>query len=261
MSSTWNVQVGLAEIADMARVTPSAVSNWRKRYEDFPLAEADATVGFLFDFDEVQSWLLLKGKIETPVPAAMLLWQFVDSLRGWWTPDQSTDFIVSALVYLEACDLGGGPSSQIAITDRDQWRSVRAASDDDIATRLADTASSIERDNETLRGLLVPGLVQPPMPPGITLRRILDALESSAQEEGTLVGAFEDALGRRSRMDRFAGERSTPDDLSYLITSLIPEDAVTIFDPAVGVGGLLLLAAQVASLPERPLKAIGFEKM
>ncbi len=259
MSSTWNVQIGLADIASMAGVTPSAVSNWRKRYDDFPLAQADATVGFLFDFNEVQEWLLEKGKIEVPVPAAMLLWQFVDSLRGWWTPDQSTDFVVSALVYLEACDLAVNPSSGITIAQSNQWSSLKAAGDDELSAALESAADSIERENELLRGLVLRGFVQPPMPPGQSLRRILDALESSSREEHSLVPSFEDALARRGRMDRFAGERSTPDDLSYLIANLIPDDAVSVFDPAVGVGGLLLLAAQVAQQSDRSLKVTGYE--
>lgn len=49
--------VGLAEIADLAGVTPAAVSNWRKRSEDFPEPVAVLRAGPVFDQHQVRRWL------------------------------------------------------------------------------------------------------------------------------------------------------------------------------------------------------------
>lgn len=49
--------VGIAEIADMAGVSSSAVSNWRTRYDDFPNSVADLRMGPVFFRASVEKWL------------------------------------------------------------------------------------------------------------------------------------------------------------------------------------------------------------
>jgi chromosome partitioning protein len=49
--------VGLAEIAQIAGVTPAAVSNWRSRFTDFPTPVANLRAGPVFDRNQVRRWL------------------------------------------------------------------------------------------------------------------------------------------------------------------------------------------------------------
>lgn len=49
--------VGLAEIAQLAGVTPAAVSNWRSRSADFPSPVANLRAGPVFDQGQVRRWL------------------------------------------------------------------------------------------------------------------------------------------------------------------------------------------------------------
>lgn len=49
--------VGIAEIAEMAGVSGSAVSNWRNRYDDFPNSVADLRMGPVFFRASVEKWL------------------------------------------------------------------------------------------------------------------------------------------------------------------------------------------------------------
>jgi chromosome partitioning protein len=49
--------VGLAEIAQIAGVTPAAVSNWRSRFADFPTPIANLRAGPVFDRNQVRRWL------------------------------------------------------------------------------------------------------------------------------------------------------------------------------------------------------------
>ncbi len=49
--------VGLQEIATLASVTPSAVSNWRKRFTDFPLPLVELKSGPVFRESQIQDWL------------------------------------------------------------------------------------------------------------------------------------------------------------------------------------------------------------
>lgn len=49
--------VSLYEIAEFARVSPSAVANWRKRHNDFPAPVADLRSGPVFQLTQVKAWL------------------------------------------------------------------------------------------------------------------------------------------------------------------------------------------------------------
>ena len=49
--------VGVSEIAQKAGVTSAAVSNWRKRYDDFPAPKSDLSSGPVFDESEIDVWI------------------------------------------------------------------------------------------------------------------------------------------------------------------------------------------------------------
>jgi chromosome partitioning protein len=49
--------VGLAEIAELAQVSPAAVSNWRNRFPDFPEPVETLRAGPVFDSHHVRRWL------------------------------------------------------------------------------------------------------------------------------------------------------------------------------------------------------------
>ncbi|MFC8449175.1 N-6 DNA methylase [Kitasatospora sp. NPDC057223] len=60
--STAMAVVTAAEIARLAGVTRAAVSNWRRRYPDFPRPAAGTSTSPLFPLAEVQQWLERQGK-------------------------------------------------------------------------------------------------------------------------------------------------------------------------------------------------------
>lgn len=55
--------VGMYEIAKIANVTNAAVTNWRKRYSDFPKAVAELKSGPIFNAWEIDLWLDRRGHI------------------------------------------------------------------------------------------------------------------------------------------------------------------------------------------------------
>ena len=55
--------IGVYEIANMAKVTPAAVTNWAKRHNDFPTPVTAIQAGKFYDGDQVAAWLRKKGKI------------------------------------------------------------------------------------------------------------------------------------------------------------------------------------------------------
>lgn len=52
--------VGCAEIADWLGVSRQTVTNWRARWADFPAPIADLACGPIFDWRDVERWLLIE---------------------------------------------------------------------------------------------------------------------------------------------------------------------------------------------------------
>lgn len=55
--------VGIAEIAEVAKVSTGAVVNWRKRFSDFPTPVSQLKSGPVFNATQVNNWLRKRGKI------------------------------------------------------------------------------------------------------------------------------------------------------------------------------------------------------
>jgi SAM-dependent methyltransferase len=73
--------VAAADIARMAGVGRSAVSNWRRRYAGFPKPVAGTAASPLFALAEVEAWLRGNGKL-LEVPLAERAWQELRARAG-----------------------------------------------------------------------------------------------------------------------------------------------------------------------------------
>jgi SAM-dependent methyltransferase len=73
--------VNAADIARLADVGRSAVSNWRRRYPGFPQPVGGTPAGPLFALAEVEAWLRHQGKL-LEVPLAERAWQQLRSRAG-----------------------------------------------------------------------------------------------------------------------------------------------------------------------------------
>ncbi|MFG3031731.1 N-6 DNA methylase [Streptomyces sp. NPDC048253] len=74
------VLVTLAEIARFAGVGRAAVSNWRRRFEDFPLPVGGSDASPQFALDTVEEWLLAHGKLRASTGALDRLWPHIEAL-------------------------------------------------------------------------------------------------------------------------------------------------------------------------------------
>lgn len=73
--------VSAADIARLANVGRSAVSNWRRRYPDFPQPAGGTPSGPLFALAEVEAWLRDQGKL-LEVPLTERAWQELRARAG-----------------------------------------------------------------------------------------------------------------------------------------------------------------------------------
>lgn len=251
--------VTIGDIADIAGVGRSAVANWRKRHADFPLPNASER----FDLEAVERWLIERGKIAGRAPRGFILWRLADALRELARPSDVMNFVLAGLVYLEAGDRARAVSDKrgaLAI-DRDlTWAAVREADDSTLAGRLLEAALQIERRNPSLADLLSPGLQLATHTDPWLLRTFLDTVEEAAKDDKRSA-LFEEAIARVQDTDRFRGEFSTPPDLTHLMVRLAAPRCGTIFDPASGEGGLLLMAALGDDRDDsQRMSLVGFER-
>jgi hypothetical protein len=223
--STSDIPVTAAQIAKMAGVQPSAVSNWRRRHEDFPSPMGRGPRGGdLFSREAVTEWLTRHGHTVTDVNAGERVFALLDPLRRVAATD---DAIRAALSWLAAAD----------------------AMDDERLSRVRDYLASgdVRRVLDELSvatggrfdRLWWPAREQPEL----AYPALVECLQPMPAEERA---STYEALIRGDKQARWTTESGTNPDLAQLLVDLAgPLDGVVV-DPAVGTGDLLLTAARAA---------------
>ncbi|MER6914067.1 N-6 DNA methylase [Streptomyces sp. NPDC000594] len=180
-----------SEIARLAGVTRAAVSNWRRRYEDFPAPSGGGASSPLFALAEVQAWLEKQRK-------------------------------------------GQEVSVEVQV-----WQELRAAYGEDMIAGLADVAELLSEAH----GRELPGLRLPRE--AVARVRSLAETERPVDVVNALTERFADAV-RRAGSDQVTSPR-----LALAVRHFAPPlpTGATVFDPACGIGLLLLsVAGQTGAL-------------
>lgn len=275
--------IGIPQIAAIADVGPSAVGNWRKRHSDFPKPKVQTPSGALFDLDEAEKWLIENSKITRRVSPFVRLQALTESARVTWRPEEVSRFSVACLVYFEACERArtlGAPNGQPVpvVPAAASWTRVRQETrPSQFVKSLQMAAGEIEELNPELAGLIVPGFSHLRENDGELARSIALAIDHTTDDVTPRFDLLDDAVsgfesvretprGRLSRQvlaelteaDRFSADLSTPEDLAYLMAQSAGSAGGTIFDPAAGECGLLLLTALWRSGKEEP-RLVGVE--
>jgi hypothetical protein len=167
--------VTAVEIARLAKVTRAAVSNWRRRYPDFPMPVGGTDRNPLFALPEVDAWLVRYDKGNELSPEVMV------------------------------------------------WQAVRGEYGDDVIRGLADVAD-----------LLVTGSCDA-LDPG--LRSLVLDLAGQSTPPEVVAGLTERFLGSAGRA---GSEQVSTSHLVRAVRHFAGPVTGTVFDPACGIGSLLL---------------------
>jgi hypothetical protein len=205
MEERQDITVNAGDIARLAGVGRAAVSNWRRRHEDFPQPVGGTASSPLFSLPEIAAWLRANGK-SFEVSLGDLVWQrlrtSVDDLR--------------------LGDLVGRAGAFLLFLHREPgaWRDHGTRSLSRMATVTADLPGSpdLRLDDLALVGLVAELAAE---------RGPLDAFEFLCER-------YVEAHSRQLSITR--------DDVAELMTRLVVQEKGTVLDPACGVGTLLLHA-------------------
>ena len=240
--------VSASDIAEIAGVGLSAVSNWRRRRREFPLpAERGPSGGDLFRLGEVRRWLEARPDVQkrrsgrVTASASRLL---LSRVRGVESPDRAIE-IATALLALRA-------------TGRSSASPMRSGEPAELGQRVAALARELDQGSPDSERLFTALYDSEPTVVGELARPLLhDQVEPDA-----LAPTFEELLRerQRARLDRSSDSRSTT-PVAALLVSLAEADHGTVLDPAAGEGGFLLEAVRAARAAGRePPAVIGQEK-
>ncbi|WP_285706679.1 N-6 DNA methylase [Microtetraspora sp. NBRC 16547] len=211
--------VNAGDIARLADVGRAAVSNWRRRYEDFPQPVGGTASSPLFSLPEIEEWLRRNGK-SFEVSLGDRVWQglraAVDDLRL----GELAGFAGAFLLYVRR--------------DPDGWRRLAAAPD--LAARLPREVAAATADL--------------PVRPGTALEDAqlirwiadLSALHGPATAFEFVCERYVEAHARRLAVTR----AEVAALMARLARQACPPGG-TILDPAVGVGTLLLAGSDAGS--------------
>jgi hypothetical protein len=227
-----------SDIARVAGVGPSAVSNWRRREADFP---PEAEEG-LFDEREVLAWLRRKGKqikvFEQPTRAD-LLWKAADRLRveagapadGW------LELILQLVVLRAASDR---PTDSPLQVPRSAWSQLEPFSHNAPAEQLLNATRNAALDENVRRALQPPhfsfSLNSNTWGALLGILRQLEPSTNWAQLGADLLDKYAD------RSSRQGAEFLTGDSLIELMSAVLSPLAGSVYDPACGASRFLATA-------------------
>ena len=219
-----DVQVTAADTARLAGVGRAAVSNWRRRHDDFPQPVGGTATSPAFSLEEIQRWLRshTEGR---EFPADEWLWQ---DLRAVADDDELAGLLADLGAFLVYTHRQGG-----------DWAKLAAGDDAAVAADLP------RRVREVIKTF----------PESLTADRVplIRSIAGLAAERGAQ-DTFEFL---RERYFEVHSRRVylTPPEIVALSLDLAGPNADTVFDPSCGTGGYL-----IGALERRPeVRAMGQE--
>ncbi|MBX6381768.1 MAG: N-6 DNA methylase [Microbispora sp.] len=204
-----DVTVNAADIARLAEVGRAAVSNWRKRFEDFPQPVGGTASSPAFSLADIEAWLRRHGRYVEVAPIERL-WQ---RLRAGTDDIRLGDAVAHAGALL--LSLRQDPAG---------WQTLLALDDESLIERLPEAPPD---------GVAVDaGLV----------RAIAEVAESEGPAE-----AFRGICDRYVELHS-RRLLATPRPVAELMAKLGGTAGATVLDPACGIGTLLLASGASRAL-------------
>jgi hypothetical protein len=229
------VRISVGEIARIAGVRSSAVSNWRTRHADFPSPVERAAGGDLFDRDEIDAWLSSHGKLSNAesTPAERLHAFIGTKLRESGQLIDHSILIILQALYLRMIE-----------TDekgRDVLSGLSQLSDSPDPIRVwEDAMTLVAKTDDLARALKLPSGTDPweVVTAFQFAHELSEAFQSFGELATSILRHYEEWQGSRG------SEAMTHGQLTRLITKLLEPITESVYDPAAGSAMILADAWQ-----------------
>ena len=263
----------LREVARYADVLPSAVSNWKRRHDDFPNPIDVSSSGTLYRRSDMLDWLRLHGKLgpNAEHPEGFDTWETAASLAiGQMLrearPDEVRRIVLSTLLHAAISEgpvlrwRGRDPQQrQIPLSiDQDSGAAelIERFSDSEggegFPAALTEAWTRLEETNPVLEGLLTraaPEQVQP----GLTMMLLLAFGQIVSEGQGRDLDPLHRVLWDEiAPFESQARAEVTPFGLARLLVGLANGRGPSLLDLAAGSGSLVFDAIVERWRPEGP---------
>jgi hypothetical protein len=228
-------------IASLAGVGRAAVSNWRRRYADFPQPVGGSATSPAFDLRDVENWLQEQGKVPE-IPAEERTWRRIEAFG---MPEHAGDALSLTGAFLLA-EASGRPE---AITAREGRHGAEPATSLLPAPELAARVDRWGGYARHLVTLLIPREWSAQQEELLRFARELAARRGAED-------AFEYLCSRYAAAGTLPGHYATPPVVAELMLDLAG-DANVILDFACSSGNILRTAANHALERGTPLTCYG----
>ncbi|MEV0693915.1 N-6 DNA methylase [Streptomyces sp. NPDC050388] len=215
-----SAQVTAAEISRIAGVTRATVSNWRRRYDDFPEPSGGTESSPLYDLEAVRAWLASRGHASAASPSEELR----TTLRLNPPSTDGDDGGTADLLLLVLAAARRTP---------EQLTAAAQLPDEELALRAERDAAGVADAVPSAGAVRFAG----------TDAAVLRALYVCVRDEGgrATLGVLAE---RELEESAASGAYGTPDPLADLLARLVPGTPTRALDPACGSGTLLEAAAR-----------------
>jgi predicted DNA-binding transcriptional regulator AlpA len=127
-----NLTISASDIAKLAGVGRSTVSNWRNRHEDFPQPVAGSASSPRFSATQIRAWLKAYGKHVNDLTPEQVLWSALDAWRGAVSADDGALLVSTLCAWRYVADsASAGFDDSIPAATR--WDNLCKTADDEIA--------------------------------------------------------------------------------------------------------------------------------
>lgn len=234
--SSATTLITASDVAELAGAGRSTVSNWRKRYDDFPQPVAGTPGKPLFKLTDVQEWMSRHDRVESAISPASRLWNAFNTLRSDMLIDDLLEVDAAMIAWKYLSEVG---APDVTLPEKQAWPRLRLLPPDRLVAELTEGVHALYTSHPEMAGVF-DHLVSLPREIATDLFGVTDGLDPDAAAiafDG-LLDIFRRAGGRSG------GESSTAPELVDLLTAAAAPMRGTVYDPAAGTGGLLLSAAQ-----------------
>lgn len=234
-----------ANIAELASVSRPVVSNWRRRYDDFPDPVGGTDARPLFSREDIITWLTNRNHQINTGNTVAAIWASVNTLRGQLSSDD-----VETLVLLLLAARQYLPDTFEDIEEADEKSRIALLVTAEEALRLKYPVNEEARED-----LRIPVREHLESIEAADLSPIISAVSSADTAQ---IPEYADELIERFNRSqgRMGGTHGTIDSrASQLLVALAGNTAGTVYDPASGIADALIQVAR----KRKATKLIGSE--